>query len=119
MLDSLKHLGFTYATRSGISIGIDDLIIPAKKAEFVQNARDEVIKVEGQYQEGAITNGERKNKVIAIWSEVTETHRRRDVRRDGVARQVGEELQSGLRHGRLRARAAASSRSVSWPACAA
>jgi DNA-directed RNA polymerase subunit beta' len=72
MLDSLKHLGFTYATRSGISIGIDDLIIPEKKVQFVQDARDEVIKVEGQYQEGAITNGERKNKVIAIWSEVTE-----------------------------------------------
>ncbi len=72
MLDSLKNLGFTYATRSGLSIGIDDLIIPEKKAEFVQQARDEVIKVEGQYQEGAITNGERKNKVIAIWSEVTE-----------------------------------------------
>ncbi len=72
MLDSLKHLGFTYATRSGLSIGIDDLIIPEKKVTLVQDARDEVIKVEGQYQEGAITNGERKNKVIAIWSEVTE-----------------------------------------------
>jgi DNA-directed RNA polymerase subunit beta' len=72
MLDSLKHLGFTFATRSGLSIGIDDLIIPEKKVQFVQSARDEVIKVEGQYQEGAITNGERKNKVIAIWSEVTE-----------------------------------------------
>ncbi|HKW01998.1 MAG TPA: DNA-directed RNA polymerase subunit beta', partial [Vicinamibacterales bacterium] len=72
MLDSLKHTGFTYATRSGISIGIDDLIIPEKKIEFVQQARDEVIKVEGQYQDGAITNGERYNKVIAIWSEVTE-----------------------------------------------
>jgi DNA-directed RNA polymerase subunit beta' len=72
MLDSLKHLGFTYATRSGLSIGIDDLIIPEKKIEFVQQARDEVIKVEGQYQDGAITNGERYNKVIAIWSEVTE-----------------------------------------------
>src|SRR6187455_1796131 len=72
MLDSLKHLGFTYATKSGLSIGIDDLIIPAKKAEFVQAARGEVIKVEGQYQDGAITNGERYNKVIAIWSEVTE-----------------------------------------------
>jgi DNA-directed RNA polymerase subunit beta' len=72
MLDSLKYLGFTFATRSGLSIGIDDLIIPEKKVEFVQAARDEVIKVEGQYQEGAITNGERKNKVIAIWSEVTE-----------------------------------------------
>ncbi|HEY6358750.1 MAG TPA: hypothetical protein VIX35_10930, partial [Vicinamibacterales bacterium] len=48
------------------------MIIPAKKVEFVQQARDEVIKVEGQYQDGAITNGERYNKVIAIWSEVTE-----------------------------------------------
>jgi DNA-directed RNA polymerase subunit beta' len=72
MLDSLKHLGFTYATRSGLSIGIDDLIIPKEKAPLVEKARDEVIKVESQYLEGAITNGERYNKVIAIWSEATE-----------------------------------------------
>ncbi len=72
MLDSLKSTGFLYAMKSGMSIGIDDLIIPAKKGQFVQEARDEVIKVEGQYQDGAITNGERYNKVIAIWSEVTE-----------------------------------------------
>jgi DNA-directed RNA polymerase subunit beta' len=72
MLDSLKHLGFTYATKSGLSIGIDDLIIPKEKAPLVERARDEVIKVESQYLEGAITNGERYNKVIAIWSEATE-----------------------------------------------
>src|SRR4026209_2747527 len=72
MLDSLKNLGFTYATRSGLSIGIDDLIIPANKQQLVQDARDEEIKVEQQYLEGAITNGERYNKIIAIWSEVTE-----------------------------------------------
>ena len=72
MLDSLKNLGFTYATRSGLSIGIDDLIIPKEKAPLVARARDEVIKVESQYLEGAITNGERYNKVIAIWSEATE-----------------------------------------------
>src|SRR5881397_2138054 len=72
MLDSLKNLGFTYATRSGLSIGIDDLIIPKEKAPLVEKARDEVIKVESQYLEGAITNGERYNKVIAIWSEATE-----------------------------------------------
>jgi DNA-directed RNA polymerase subunit beta' len=72
MLDSLKNLGFTYATRSGLSIGIDDLIIPKEKASLVDRARDEVIKVESQYLEGAITNGERYNKVIAIWSEATE-----------------------------------------------
>src|SRR6185312_9146966 len=72
MLDSLKHLGFTYATRSGLSIGIDDLIIPKEKKPLVAAARGEVIKVESQYLEGAITNGERYNKVIAIWSEATE-----------------------------------------------
>jgi len=72
MLDALKTLGFTYATRSGLSIGIDDLVIPAHKAQLVKNARAEVIKVEQQYLEGAITNGERYNKVIALWSEVTE-----------------------------------------------
>src|ERR1700716_2078905 len=72
MLDSLKTLGFTYATRSGLSIGIDDLIIPNEKAPLVETARQEVIKVESQYLEGAITNGERYNKVIAIWSQATE-----------------------------------------------
>src|SRR3989442_3124075 len=72
MLDSLKNLGFTYATKSGLSIGIDDLIIPKEKKPLVEKAREEVIKVESQYLEGAITNGERYNKVIAIWSEATE-----------------------------------------------
>jgi DNA-directed RNA polymerase subunit beta' len=72
MLDSLKHTGFTYATRSGLSIGIDDLVIPGEKPALVERARGEVIKVEQQYLEGAITNGERYNKVIALWSEVTE-----------------------------------------------
>jgi DNA-directed RNA polymerase subunit beta' len=72
MLDGLKNLGFTYATKSGLSIGIDDLIIPDEKKDLVARARDEVIRVESQYLEGAITNGERYNKVIAIWSETTE-----------------------------------------------
>jgi len=72
MLDALKNVGFTYATRSGMSIGIEDLIIPANKGALVNAARDEVIKVEQQYLEGAITNGERYNKVIAVWSDVTE-----------------------------------------------
>jgi DNA-directed RNA polymerase subunit beta' len=72
ILDSLKHLGFTYATKSGMSIGIEDLIIPPAKPGLVNNARAEVIKVEQQYLEGAITNGERYNKVIAVWSDVTE-----------------------------------------------
>ena len=72
MLDRLKDLGFLYATKSGLSIGIDDLVIPQEKAVLIKQSNREVIKVEQQYLDGAITNGERKNKVIAIWSDATE-----------------------------------------------
>jgi len=72
ILDQLKALGFLYATHSGISIGIVDMVIPADKARLVGNAEREVVKVQQQYLDGAITNGERYNKVIAIWGEVTE-----------------------------------------------
>jgi len=72
MLDHIKQLGFYYATKAGITISIDDLIVPPGKREFVDNAQNEVVKVDQQYRDGAITNGERYNKVIAIWSDVTE-----------------------------------------------
>ncbi len=72
MLDQVKSLGFLYATRAGISIGIDDMVVPGQKAGLVQNAEKAVIEVESQYEEGAITHGERINKIIEIWSTVTE-----------------------------------------------
>ena len=72
MLDDLKDLGFYYATRAGFTVGIDDLIIPVDKERLVEKARESVIEVEQQYLDGAITNGERYNKVVAIWSDVTE-----------------------------------------------
>ena len=72
MLDHIKQLGFYYATKAGITISIDDLIVPPGKREFVDNAQNAVVKVDQQYRDGAITNGERYNKVIAIWSDVTE-----------------------------------------------
>jgi DNA-directed RNA polymerase subunit beta' len=72
MLDRVKNLGFLYATRAGISIGIDDMVVPASKATLVANAEKAVIEVQAQYQEGAITQGERYNKIIEIWSKVTE-----------------------------------------------
>jgi DNA-directed RNA polymerase subunit beta' len=72
MLDKVKSLGFLYATRAGISIGIDDMIVPGEKAGLVKDAEKAVIEVESQYQEGAITHGERYNKIIEIWSKVTE-----------------------------------------------
>ena len=72
MLDRLKDLGFLYATKSGISIGINDLVIPKEKPRLVARAREGVIEVEKQYNEGAITDREKKNKIIDIWSGVTE-----------------------------------------------
>ena len=71
-LDDLKQLGFLYATKAGISIGIDDLVTPDAKKTLVEKADRDVIDVEQQYLDGVITNGERYNKVIAIWSEVTD-----------------------------------------------
>ena len=72
VLDEIKALGFSYATKAGISIGIEDLLIPKAKSKHVDKAEKDVLEVERQYQEGAITKGERYNKVIEIWSNVTE-----------------------------------------------
>src|ERR1700744_3159853 len=72
MLDEIKKLGFLYATRAGISIGIDDMVVPEEKTALVRDAEKQVIEVQQQYQEGAITQSERYNKIIEIWSKVTE-----------------------------------------------
>ena len=72
MLDELKDLGFLFATISGMSIGIDDMIVPEQKDRLVDDAQKDVMKVEQQYRDGAITHGERYNKIIEIWSKLTE-----------------------------------------------
>ncbi|MDH3284710.1 MAG: DNA-directed RNA polymerase subunit beta', partial [Acidobacteriota bacterium] len=72
VVDHLKDIGFHYATKAGISIGIDDMVIPDEKDKLVAWARSQQIDVEQQYRDGAITNGERYNKVVAIWSDVTD-----------------------------------------------
>ena len=72
MLDEVKKLGFLSATRAGISIGIDDMVVPQEKVGLVRDAEKQVIEVQAQYQEGAITQSERYNKIIEIWSKVTE-----------------------------------------------
>ncbi|MGZ5196214.1 MAG: DNA-directed RNA polymerase subunit beta', partial [Ramlibacter sp.] len=72
MLDEIKQLGFLYATKAGLSIGIDDMVIPANKKVLVRDAEKQVVNVQQQYLDGAITNGERYNKVIEIWSAITE-----------------------------------------------
>ena len=72
MLDGIKQLGFQYATKAGLSIGIDDMVIPPGKQGLVRDAEKQVIAVQQQYLDGAITNGERYNKVVEIWSAITE-----------------------------------------------
>ncbi len=72
MLDLVKQLGFRSATKAGLSIGIDDMVIPDDKATLVSRAEKEVINVQQQYLDGAITFGERYNKVVEIWSKITE-----------------------------------------------
>ena len=70
--DKLKDLGYQYATRAGISISIDDMKIPGKKAELLALSESEVAEIQKQYNEGLITDGERYNKVIDIWAQATE-----------------------------------------------
>ena len=102
MLDSLKNLGFTYATRSGLSIGIDDLVIPAgegaargRRARRGHQGRRAVPR-RGDHQRRALQQGHRH--LVGR----DRKDRRRDVLGDGRPRPGREELQPGLHHGRLR-----------------
>jgi DNA-directed RNA polymerase subunit beta' len=70
-LDKLKELGFTYATKAGMSVSVGDVIIPKEKDEVITKAFKEVDNVQNQYFRGFITNGERYNKVIDIWTRTT------------------------------------------------
>ncbi|MBI2986889.1 MAG: DNA-directed RNA polymerase subunit beta', partial [Deltaproteobacteria bacterium] len=70
--DKLKDIGFHYATRAGISIAIKDMVIPTGKEELLKKAHEDVREIEEQYKNGLITDGERYNKVVDIWAEVTD-----------------------------------------------
>jgi DNA-directed RNA polymerase subunit beta' len=71
-LDDLKNLGFTYATKSSLSMGVKDVKIPGNKKQLLQEAQGLVEEVVQQYEDGVITDGERKSKIISIWTEVTD-----------------------------------------------
>ncbi|HXT51449.1 MAG TPA: DNA-directed RNA polymerase subunit beta', partial [Thermoanaerobaculia bacterium] len=72
LLDDLKEVTFTYATRAGISFGVDDMVIPDTKREILDQAKTEVFEIEDQRANGVITAGERHNKIIDIWHRATE-----------------------------------------------
>jgi DNA-directed RNA polymerase subunit beta' len=66
--DQLMYTGFQYATRSAVSFGIDDIVIPEQKTKIVASADKDVKEIQDQYASGLVTNGERYNKVVDIWS---------------------------------------------------
>src|SRR5271167_1882428 len=66
--DQLMYTGFQYATRSGVSIGVDDMVVPQQKTKILATAEKEVKEIQEQYSSGLVTNGERYNKVVDIWS---------------------------------------------------
>lgn len=68
LADQLMYTGYHYATRSGISIGVNDMIIPSEKVDLIKAAEAEIKDIEKQWQTGLVTSGERYNKVVDIWS---------------------------------------------------
>ena len=70
--DQLMYMGFRYAARSGISIGINDMIIPEEKEGILSAAEKEVKSIQNQYSTGLLTDGERYNKVVDIWTRTSE-----------------------------------------------
>jgi DNA-directed RNA polymerase subunit beta' len=66
--DQLMYTGFHYATRAGVSIGVDDMVVPQSKSKILGTAEKEVKEIQEQYASGLVTNGERYNKVVDIWS---------------------------------------------------
>jgi len=71
VLDSIKHLGFVYASKSGITIAMNDIEVPANKPQMLAEAEAKVATIENQYHRGLITEDERYNGVVDIWNETT------------------------------------------------
>ena len=82
--DRLMYTGFSYATRAAISIGVDDMVVPPQKQKILGTAEKEVKEIQDQYESGLVTNGERYNKVVDIWSRTND--------------QIGKAMMDQLRH---------------------
>ena len=72
ILDKIKKVGFEYATKSGISWGMDDLMIPKEKKQIIEEARKQIEVIENYYERGLLTAGEKKNRIIEIWKGATD-----------------------------------------------
>jgi DNA-directed RNA polymerase subunit beta' len=72
-LDNLKNLGFKYATEAGVSISIADIIIPDEKEDLIKNSKEKVKEIQKQYEGGLLTEQERYNKIIDVWTDTNNT----------------------------------------------
>lgn len=97
LADRLKDLGYQFATRSGLSISINDMVVPQAKPQILDHAFEAVLEIDRQYNEGLITEGEKYNKAVDIWAKATEDVAAEMMREiatdeitgtDGVARQI-------------------------------
>ncbi len=82
--DRLMYTGFHYSTRAGLSFGVDDMVVPEDKSEIIDETEEQVKQFEQQYTSGLITNGERYNKVVDIWSHTSDQVARAMMDRLGV-----------------------------------
>jgi len=94
--DQLMYTGFAYSTSSGASIGVDDFVIPSDKGEIIGEAKREVAEIEAQYASGLVTQGEKYNKVVDIWSRANDLVARSMM--DGISKErsrntKGEEIE--------------------------
>ena len=71
LLDNLKNLGYEYATVAGFSISIADMSVPKTKGELIAKARAEIEKITSQYNKGVLTDGERHNKIVDVWTQTS------------------------------------------------
>ena len=93
--DKLMYTGFHFATKAGVSIGIDDLMVPDEKKGILDDAEAEVVEIQNQYVSGLVTSGERYNKVVDIWSRTNELVARAMMKRMGkefVTNAAGEQV---------------------------
>ena len=87
LCDKIKNMGYEYATRSGISIGLKDMLVPHRKEEILAKSQAEVDDIEGQYRDGIITKTEKYNKVVDVWTQATQS----------VSQEMNKEISHELR----------------------
>jgi DNA-directed RNA polymerase subunit beta' len=122
--DQIMYTGFRYATRSGSSIGFEDLVIPDEKPQILAAAEEEVKEIENQYASGLVTDGERYNKVVDIWSHTNDQVAKAMMEKLGtetaVDREGNEVKQASFNSVYMMADSGARGslhKSVSWPVC--